>query len=66
MVKIYDGDKLTEVTQEWCDTAQKQLNSLALQREAIRKIANLNTADVDNVNTIRSVLNLIPDNKKEI
>lgn len=41
----YESDDLTEVTQEWCVNAQRNLNALWAQREIIRIVAGLHAAN---------------------
>ena len=42
-VKVYNPgtDELVDVTQEWVDDAQRNLNKLAKQREIVRKVLSL-------------------------
>lgn len=44
MPQVYEigKDKFKDVTQEWCDDAQKSMNKLGLQRDIIKRIININ------------------------
>jgi hypothetical protein len=59
------SDEMGDVTQEWCDGAQNALNKLALQRNLIRKISNLNVADKEDVSKLDKIHDIFITVSKE-